>query len=60
MLVISSELVELIGLCHRAYVISEGEITGQVIGDEMTEQRIMSYAIPRRVTALKGNQGESK
>ena len=62
-LVISSELVELIGLCHRAYVISEGEITGQVIGDEMTEQRIMSYAIPRRVTAHQGtqrNQGESK
>ena len=62
-LVISSELVELIGLCHRAYVISEGEITGQVSGDEMTEQRIMSLAIPRRVTAHQGsqrNQGEAK
>ena len=52
-LVISSELVELIGLCHRAYVISEGRITGEVAGSDMTEQKIMSYAIPRRVTEKK-------
>jgi ABC-type sugar transport system ATPase subunit len=50
-LVISSELIELIGLCHRAYVLSEGRITGEVIGETMTEQRIMSHAIPRRVAA---------
>ncbi|MFT3849034.1 MAG: ATP-binding cassette domain-containing protein [Propionivibrio sp.] len=49
-LVISSELVELIGLCHRAYVISEGRITGEVSGADMTEQKIMAHAIPRRVT----------
>lgn len=48
-LVISSELVELIGLCHRAYVLSEGRITGEVAGETMTEQCIMSHAIPRRV-----------
>ncbi len=48
-LVISSELVELIGLCHRAYVLSEGQITGEVAGETMTEQSIMSHAIPRRV-----------
>ena len=52
-LVISSELVELIGLCHRAYVIAEGRITGEVTGSDMTEQKIMSYAIPRRVTEKK-------
>ena len=50
-LVISSELVELIGLCHRAYVLSEGRITGEVAGDTMTERCIMSHAIPRRVAA---------
>ena len=48
-----AELVELIGLCHRAYVISEGRITGEVSGSDMTEQKIMSYAIPRRVTEKK-------
>jgi ABC-type sugar transport system ATPase subunit len=48
-LVISSELVELIGLCHRAYVLSEGRVTGEVAGETMTEQRIMSHAIPRRL-----------
>ena len=51
-LVISSELVELIGLCHRAYVLSEGRITGEVAGETMTEQSIMSKAIPRRVAQV--------
>ena len=49
-IVISSELIELIGLCHRAYVLSEGRIAGQVSGEQMNEQRIMSLAIPRRLT----------
>ena len=50
-IVISSELVELIGLCHRTYVLSEGRITGEVSGEQMSEQHIMSLAIPRRVSA---------
>lgn len=47
-LVISSELVELIGLCHRLYVMSEGTITGELIGKQMTEENIMKLAIPKR------------
>jgi ribose transport system ATP-binding protein len=42
--VISSELPELIGLCDRVLVVREGRITGEVIGEAMTEQRIMSLA----------------
>ncbi|PIP00115.1 sugar ABC transporter ATP-binding protein [Pleomorphomonas carboxyditropha] len=47
-LVISSELVEIIGLCHRTYVMSEGQIAGQLKGSEMTEEAIMRLAIPKR------------
>ncbi|TDQ80479.1 monosaccharide ABC transporter ATP-binding protein (CUT2 family) [Dongia mobilis] len=43
-LVISSELPELIGLCDRVLVVREGEITGEVAGDRMTENNIMYLA----------------
>ncbi len=42
--VISSELPELIGVCDRVLVVREGRITGEVTGQEMTEDRIMYLA----------------
>lgn len=42
--VISSELPELIGVCDRVLVVREGEIAGEVAGEEMTEERIMYLA----------------
>ncbi|MDZ4753656.1 MAG: sugar ABC transporter ATP-binding protein [Phycisphaerae bacterium] len=40
--VISSELPELIGLCHRIVVLRQGRVAGELAGaDELTEQRIM-------------------
>jgi ribose transport system ATP-binding protein len=42
--VISSELPELIGVCDRVIVIREGEISGEVGGDAMTEESIMRLA----------------
>jgi ribose transport system ATP-binding protein len=42
--VISSELPELIGLCDRVAVVREGEITGEVSGSDMTEEKIMQFA----------------
>ena len=36
--VISSELPELIGVCDRVLVVREGRIAGEVEGDEMTEE----------------------
>jgi ribose transport system ATP-binding protein len=44
--VISSELPELIGLCDRILVISEGRLTGELTGDAMTETNIMTLAAP--------------
>ena len=43
-IVISSELPELIGVCDRVLVVREGRITGEVAGEEMTEERIMYLA----------------
>jgi ribose transport system ATP-binding protein len=42
--VISSELPELIGICDRVLVVREGRIAGEVAGEEMTEERIMYLA----------------
>ncbi|TDD44857.1 ATP-binding cassette domain-containing protein [Nonomuraea terrae] len=40
-LVISSELPELLGLCDRVYTLSEGRITGEVPRREATQERLM-------------------
>ncbi|UUP18129.1 sugar ABC transporter ATP-binding protein [Nitratireductor thuwali] len=42
--VISSELPELIGVCDRVLVVREGRVAGEVAGDEMTERNIMYLA----------------
>ncbi|PKH25274.1 D-xylose ABC transporter ATP-binding protein [Enterobacterales bacterium CwR94] len=44
LVVISSELPELIGLCDRIMVIHEGHISGEVSGDAMTEENLMRLA----------------
>lgn len=47
-ILISSEMVEVIHLSHRVYVMSEGNITRELIGDDITEENIMKHAIPKR------------
>jgi ribose transport system ATP-binding protein len=42
--VASSEMPELIGLCHRILVMRQGRIVGEVTGTEMTEETILNYA----------------
>jgi ribose transport system ATP-binding protein len=42
--VISSELPELIGLCDRVLVVREGRIAGEVSDEDMTEDAIMYLA----------------
>jgi ribose transport system ATP-binding protein len=48
--VISSELPELIGVCDRVLVIHEGRMRGEVTGDQMTEENIMHLASGTDVT----------
>jgi len=43
-IVVSSELPEVIGLCTRIAVMREGRIVGLLEGDEISEQEIMRYA----------------
>lgn len=49
--VISSELPELIGVCDRVLVIHEGRISGEVAADQMTEENIMHLASGTTPTA---------
>jgi ribose transport system ATP-binding protein len=42
--VVSSELPEVIGLCDRVLVVREGVINGEVAGEAMTEENIMRLA----------------
>ncbi len=43
-IVISSELPEIIGLCHRTIVMREGITVGEVPGDKLSEEAIMQLA----------------
>lgn len=43
-IMVSSELPELIGMCDRIYVMAEGRITGKVNREEMTQESIMKLA----------------
>lgn len=44
--VISSEMPELIGLCDRVLVVSEGRISGELSDADLTETNIMTLAAP--------------
>jgi ABC-type sugar transport system ATPase subunit len=42
--VVSSELPELLSLCDRIIVMHEGKITGELSREEATEEAVMLYA----------------
>ena len=44
-LVISSELPELLGVCDRIYIMNEGEIKGEKLVEEATQENIMRLLI---------------
>ena len=43
-IMISSELLEILGMSDRLYVVSEGTVTGELAAHEATEQAIMAMA----------------
>jgi len=43
-LIVSSDLPELMGICHRILVISDGRITADLPRSEFTEEKILGYA----------------
>ena len=42
-ILISSELPELIGMCDRIYTINEGRVTGEVLREDATQETLMRY-----------------
>lgn len=44
-IMISSELPEIIGVCDRVVVMSEGKVTGEVLRKDFSQERIMSFAV---------------
>ena len=44
-LMISSELSEVVGISDRVYVMKDGEITGEVARPNLTQEAIMRYAV---------------
>ncbi len=44
-IMISSEMPELIGMCDRIYIMNEGELRGELDAREATQEKIMSYII---------------
>lgn len=47
-LMVSSELPELIGMCDRIYVMATGEITGELSRQDFSQEAIMKYAMGMR------------
>jgi ribose transport system ATP-binding protein len=54
-IVISSEMGELIGLCHRILVMRAGRIVGEIEGEAMTEHEIVVHA-----TGVEANAGAAR
>ncbi|GMK39963.1 xylose ABC transporter ATP-binding protein [Paenibacillus sp. CCS19] len=47
-LVISSELPEILGMCDRIYVMNEGRMTGEVTREEATQEKLMKLMTKSR------------
>jgi ribose transport system ATP-binding protein len=54
-IVISSEMAELIGICHRIIVMRNGRIAGEAAGERMTEHEIVVLA-----TGVDTNAGDAR
>ena len=44
-IMLSSEMQEILSMSDRIYVMSQGKITGELSADEATEEKVMTYAL---------------
>ncbi|MBL8078785.1 MAG: ATP-binding cassette domain-containing protein [Anaerolineales bacterium] len=47
-ILISSELPEILGVCDRIYVMSEGRIVGEMMSSEASQEKIMKYIMTQQ------------
>jgi ribose transport system ATP-binding protein len=52
--VISSEMPEIIGICHRVLVMRSGRITGELTGEAINENEIVRYAAGLKEETFRG------
>ena len=46
-IMVSSELPEIINMCNRCYVMCEGRITGELAEEEFSQESMMTFATSR-------------
>ena len=44
-MVVSSEMQEIINVCDRVYVMKKGKINGEISRKDVTQTKLMEYAI---------------
>ncbi|GAE27981.1 inositol transport system ATP-binding protein [Halalkalibacter wakoensis JCM 9140] len=54
--VVSSEMAEILGLCDRVIVMHEGKITGELSREEANQEKIMQYATGQAENVEKSNE----
>lgn len=59
-LMVSSEMEELMGMSDRIIVLSEGEMTGELSKEEFTQERIMTFASAAARAREEGENNERK
>jgi ribose transport system ATP-binding protein len=55
-IVVSSDLPELMGICHRIEVFSNGKIAGEVMRDEFDQEKILSISYKEYITIGNGTK----
>jgi ribose transport system ATP-binding protein len=58
--VLSTDAVELQGLCDRVLVFSRGDVVGELVGDAITEQAITGAAITADTELVRASHGDSR
>ncbi len=53
-MLISSELPEILGLSDRIYVMQQGRITGELAGPDATEEKVLALAMADQLSAAPG------
>jgi len=48
-IVISSELPEILGICDRVYVMNKGKLVGELAGEEASQESIMKCIMNQEV-----------